>query len=157
MTIKTLEYIHALLIEDERKRKEVYERARHLQHEYEECEDGDVSDGLIKRQTEAAEKFMREHIAALNALTSRGKSGKGGFDVRKITVLDFCNQIGAASDEIPVVVKAGMQEIGHFRSLYKIPSVAMPGVLEAKINFVTLQRAEIIIQVSLKDFNMKRP
>jgi hypothetical protein len=77
--------------------------------------------------------------------------------VRKITVLDFCNQIGAASDEIPVVVKAGMQEIGRFRSLYKIPSVAMPGVLEAKINFVTLQRAEIIIQVSLKDFNMKRP
>ena len=89
--------------------------------------------------------------------TSRGKSGKGGFDVRKNTVLDFCNQIGAASDEIPVVVKAGMQEIGRFRSLYKIPSVAMPGVLEAKINFVTLQRAEIIIQVSLKDFNMKRP
>lgn len=77
--------------------------------------------------------------------------------MRIITVLDFCNQIGAASDEIPVVVKAGMQEIGRFRSLYKIPSVAMPGVLEAKINFVTLQRAEIIIQVSLKDFNMKRP
>ncbi len=77
--------------------------------------------------------------------------------MRKITVLDFCNQIGAASDEIPVVVKAGMQEIGRFRSLYKIPSVAMSGVLEAKINFVTLQRAEIIIQVSLKDFNMKRP
>lgn len=77
--------------------------------------------------------------------------------MRKITVFDFCSQIGAASDEIPVVVKAGMQEIGRFRSLYKIPSVAMPGVLEAKINFVTLQRAEIIIQVSLKDFNMKRP
>ena len=77
--------------------------------------------------------------------------------MRKITVLDFCNQIGAASDEIPVVVKAGMQEIGRFRSLYKIPSVAMPDVLEAKINFVTLQRAEIIIQASLKDFNTKRP
>ncbi len=27
MTIKTLEYIHALLIEDERKRKEIYEEA----------------------------------------------------------------------------------------------------------------------------------
>lgn len=77
--------------------------------------------------------------------------------MKKITVFDFCRQIGAASDEIPVVVKAGMQEIGRFRSLYKIPSVAMPGVLEAKINFVTLQRAEIIIQVSLKDFNTKRP
>ena len=52
--------------------------------------------------------------------------------MRKITVFDFCSQIGAASDEIPVVVKAGMQEIGHFRSLYKIPAQAMPGVLEAK-------------------------
>ncbi len=77
--------------------------------------------------------------------------------MRKITVFDFCSQIGAASDEIPVVVKAGLQEIGRFRSLYKIPDVAMPGVLEAKINFVTLQRTEIIIQVSLKDFNTKRP
>lgn len=77
--------------------------------------------------------------------------------MKKITVFDFCLQIGAASDEIPVVVKAGMQEIGRFRSLYKIPDVAMPGVLEAKINFVTLQRTEIIIQVSLKDFNTKRP
>lgn len=77
--------------------------------------------------------------------------------MKKITVFDFCRQIGAASDEIPVVVKAGMQEIGRFRSLYKIPDVAMPGVLEAKINFVTLQRTEIIIQVSLKDFNTKRP
>lgn len=77
--------------------------------------------------------------------------------MRKITVFDFCSQIGAASDEIPVVVKAGLQEIGRFRSLYKIPDVAMPGVLEAKINFVTLQRNEIIIQVSLKDFNTKRP
>ena len=77
--------------------------------------------------------------------------------MKKITVFDFCRQIGAASDEIPVVVKAGMQEIGRFRSLYKIPDVAMPGVLKAKINFVTLQRTEIIIQVSLKDFNTKRP
>ena len=40
--------------------------------------------------------------------------------MRKITVFDFCSQIGAASDEIPVVVKAGMQKIGRFRSLYKI-------------------------------------
>lgn len=63
MTIKTLEYIHALLIEDERKRKEVYERARHLQHEYEECEDGDVSDGLIKRQT-ASRRWTRLMLTA---------------------------------------------------------------------------------------------
>lgn len=66
MTIKTLEYIHALLIEDERKRKEVRDNSRQLQHEYEESET--ASKDLIKRQTEAADEFMREHIAALNAL-----------------------------------------------------------------------------------------
>lgn len=75
--------------------------------------------------------------------------------MRKISVLDFCNQIGAASDEIPVVVKAGMQEIGHFRSLHKIPAQAMPGVLEAKITYVTMGREKIIIHVALKDYNSK--
>jgi len=75
--------------------------------------------------------------------------------MRKITVFDFCSQIGAASAEIPVVVKAGMQEIGHFHSLYKIPAQAMPGVLEAKITYVTIGREEIIIQVKLKDYNVK--
>lgn len=75
--------------------------------------------------------------------------------MRKITVFDFCSQIGAASEEIPVVVKAGMREIGRFRSLYKIPAQAMPGVLEAKITYVTMGREEIIIQVALKDYNTK--
>ena len=72
--------------------------------------------------------------------------------MRKITVFDFCSQIGAASEEIPVVVKAGMREIGR---LYKIPAQAMPGVLEAKITYVTMGREEIIIQVALKDYNTK--
>lgn len=48
--------------------------------------------------------------------------------MKKITVYDFARQIGAASDEIPVVVKAGSQEMGRFRSLYQLPAVAMPGV-----------------------------
>lgn len=65
MTIKTLEYIHALLIEDERKRKEVYENSRRLQREYEE---NGADEELIDRQDEDAGKFMREHFAALNAL-----------------------------------------------------------------------------------------
>ena len=65
MMIKTLEYIHALLIEDERKRREVRDNSRRLQHEYEE-NDGDKK--LIQRQTEYADEFMREHFAALNAL-----------------------------------------------------------------------------------------
>lgn len=73
----------------------------------------------------------------------------------KITVFDFCRQIGAASDKIPVVVKAGAQVIGRFSSLYSIPSNASPGVLETKVNFVTLKCSEIIIQVKLKDYNSK--
>lgn len=73
----------------------------------------------------------------------------------KITVFDFCRQIGAASDKIPVVVKAGAQVIGRFSSLYSIPSKAAPVVLDAKVNFVTLKCSEIIIQVKLKDYNTK--
>ena len=56
---------HALLIEDERKRKEVYENSRRLQREYEE---NGADEELINRQDEDAGKFMREHFAALNAL-----------------------------------------------------------------------------------------
>ena len=63
--------------------------------------------------------------------------------MKKLTVFDFCSQIGAASDEIPVVVRVGLQEIGHFRSLYQIPAVAMPGILEAKVTFVTVKCTQI--------------
>ena len=65
MKIKTLEYIHALLIEDERKRREVRDNSRRLQYEYEE---NNADKKLIKRQTEYADEFMHEHIAARNAL-----------------------------------------------------------------------------------------
>lgn len=67
--------------------------------------------------------------------------------MKKISVADFCNQIGAASDRIPVIVKAGTKKIGEYSCLYKIPEQAMPGVLEAKITYVTIGREEIIIQV----------
>ena len=67
--------------------------------------------------------------------------------MRKITVLDFANQIGVLSDEVPVVVKT---DIGRFRCLYEIPETAMPGVLEAKIDHVILRSDEITIQVKLK-------
>ena len=76
--------------------------------------------------------------------------------MKKITVLDFCSQIGAASDEIPVVVKAGFQEIARFRSLYQLPATAMPDVLELKVAFVTLKCTEIIIQVAPRDFSTKQ-
>lgn len=66
MTIKTLEYIHKLLIEDERKTNEDYKGSRKLQHEY---EDHDAPKDLIARQTEAADGYMHKHLAALDALT----------------------------------------------------------------------------------------
>lgn len=77
--------------------------------------------------------------------------------MRRISVLDFANQIGAASDEIPVVVKFGSDVVGTFKSLCKLASTAAPGVLEAKINFVTLTKEEVTIQASQKEYNTKRP
>ena len=47
--------------------------------------------------------------------------------MRKITVLDFANQIGVLSDEVPVIVKTDRKVIGRFRCLYEIPETAMPG------------------------------
>ena len=71
---------------------------------------------------------------------------------------EACDNLSEAVDNLEEVIssiKAGMQEIGHFRSLYKIPAQAMPGVLEAKVTYVTMGREEIIIQVKLKDYNTK--
>jgi len=34
--------------------------------------------------------------------------------MKKLTVFDFCSQIGAASDEIPVVVRVGCRRLGIF-------------------------------------------
>lgn len=77
--------------------------------------------------------------------------------MRKITVLEFCRQINITSDEIPVVVTAGLNIVGRFRSLYKLTSQAMPGLLEAKVRSVTLMREEVILEIVFKDFSTKRP
>lgn len=78
--------------------------------------------------------------------------------MRKITVLDFCSRIGIASDEIPVVVKAGINIVGRrYRSLYKLTAQAMPDLLEAKVQSVTSTREEVILQITFKDFSTKRP
>lgn len=73
MTIKTLEYIHRLLIEEEAKTNEVYKAARKLQHEYEESETADKS--LAKKQEAAADEYMKIHIAAENALEDFERHG----------------------------------------------------------------------------------
>ena len=74
--------------------------------------------------------------------------------MRKITVLDFANQIGILSDEVPVVVKTDRKVIGRFCCLYEIPETAMPGVLEA-IDHVILRSDEITIQVKPKAVSTK--
>lgn len=65
MTIKTLEYIHKLLKDEEWKTRQVYKSARDLQYEYEE---NNADKDQIKRQEEVADHFMNEHSAANNAL-----------------------------------------------------------------------------------------
>ena len=42
-----------------------------------------------------------------------------------------------------------------FASLYMLPAASMPGTLEAKINFVTLKRDEIVIQITPKAYSTK--
>ena len=77
--------------------------------------------------------------------------------MRKITVLEFCSRIGIDSDEIHVIVKAGFNIVGRYRSLYKLTSQAMPALLEAKVQSVTLTREKVILQIVIKDFSTKRP
>ena len=66
MNIKTMEYIHTLLQEQEKKTGLTYRKARSLQHSYEEREAPDRD--LVKRQEAAADEYMKIHREALNAL-----------------------------------------------------------------------------------------
>lgn len=66
MTIKTLQVIHKLLIENAQRATAEYRAARALQHEYEERENPDKE--LIANQTAAADELMNVHIKASNAL-----------------------------------------------------------------------------------------
>ena len=70
--------------------------------------------------------------------------------MRKLTVLDFAQQISTASDDIPVVVKDGPTTIGQYPNLTKLPTVAPGGVLEAKIRYVASRREAIVFQVRRK-------
>lgn len=66
MTIKTLEYIHRLLVEEESRTREVYRAARELQGEYEERET--VDEDLVQRQKKTADEYMKKNFAAKDAL-----------------------------------------------------------------------------------------
>ncbi|MCD8331157.1 MAG: hypothetical protein LUB63_01310 [Oscillospiraceae bacterium] len=63
MTIKTLEYIHRLLIQAKAETKKAYNAARDLQHQYEE-----TGDPRMAAQEEVAEALMHRHFEAHNAL-----------------------------------------------------------------------------------------
>ena len=65
MKIKTLEYIHTHLIQDERVCKDVYDNAQRLLNEYREKRCGKE---LIARQAETVKACSREYNAALDAL-----------------------------------------------------------------------------------------
>ena len=77
--------------------------------------------------------------------------------MRKITVLEFCSRIRIDSDEIPVIVMAGLNIVGRYRSLYKLTSQAMPALLEAKVRSVTLTQEKVTLQIVFKDFSTRRP
>lgn len=65
MTIKTLEFIHKLLKDEDCRASANYRAARDLQHEY---EDHDADKELIRQQTEAADELMLLRNQASNAL-----------------------------------------------------------------------------------------
>lgn len=66
MTIKTLEFIHRLLIREEQVSKEIYNEKRQLQHEYEEKEN--IDKDIVKDKEKTADYFMKLHFESLNAL-----------------------------------------------------------------------------------------
>ena len=78
MTIKTLEYIHRLLIEEEAKTNEVYKAARKLQHEYEESEKS-----YIFHLVEFKSRYSGAHIEMLFKNSKRVviRKDKGGHGI----------------------------------------------------------------------------
>lgn len=73
MTIKTLEYIHHVLIEKESHANLSYQNARKLQYEFEDNEEmkaelPEVYARLVREQKEAADNFYKIHTQAESAL-----------------------------------------------------------------------------------------
>ena len=73
MTIKTLEFIHNILLEKESHANLTYQNARKLQYDFEDNEEmkeelPEVYARLVREQKEAADNFYRIHTQAQNAL-----------------------------------------------------------------------------------------
>ena len=69
--------------------------------------------------------------------------------MKKTKVVDFLNQFGAAGDDIPVIVKNGMDQVAEARNAFKGAATLPAGILEAKVQFVTLNRDGMTIQIKL--------
>lgn len=69
--------------------------------------------------------------------------------MKKMKVVDFLLQFGAAGDDIPVIVTAGFQQLATAKNAFKAAAIFAPGILEAKIQFVTLKRDGMTIQIKL--------
>ena len=66
MTIKTLEYIHRVLLDAKKMTEREYSEARKLQHEFEKLEPKEPD--LVGSQKAAADLLMKEHREAMAAL-----------------------------------------------------------------------------------------
>lgn len=73
---------------------------------------------------------------------------------KKITVLEWLNTIGYASDNIKTTVKFGMKTVCTGQSPQWLASHGSVGALEAKVTFVTITCEEITIQAKPKDFTI---
>lgn len=92
-------------------------------------------------------------LSCVEALSNRSEKRKGGdFVARKrLTVLEWLNTIGHSSGQIETVICFGSKEICKGRSPQWLASHALPGPLEAALQYVTITQGRITIQAKPKD------
>lgn len=74
---------------------------------------------------------------------------------KKMIVLDFLKEVSAASDDIPVTVKHGLDVVCKAKSLRWLLAHGMPYELEAKIREIVICRDNIVICIQPKDYISK--
>ena len=74
---------------------------------------------------------------------------------KRLTVLEWLNTIGHASEQIDTTVRYGSTVVCSGHSPMWLASHGPVGPLESKVQFVTITRDEIIIQAKPRDFHTK--
>lgn len=74
---------------------------------------------------------------------------------KSMSVLTFLMKIGAASDEIHVVVKERPRNLGIAKSLRWLELHGSQSILEARLEYVVIGRENITMQIRLKDYCTK--